>query len=225
MSTNNRNLIDDGFRADLVRTAEFCGVFELPVLAPPKPFVIPKDTIPFSLRNQTKDYSEFIIFYEHDIWFADLLTATDDYIDELRNFPGLISPDCSLYRDMPLVLQIANTYMNRAIGHYLQSKGLYVIPNVRWGDERSYTTCVLPEKFAFTGIPKHSIVSIGTYGCIQSRENKHYFREGLRAMLDELEPEIVLVYGGMPDSIFKEFSNRTKFIQYIDWISKKKGVQ
>ena len=76
MSTNNRNLIDDGFRADLVRTAEFCGIFELPALSPPKPFVIPKDTIPFSLRNQTKDYSEFIIFYEHDIRFADLLENT-----------------------------------------------------------------------------------------------------------------------------------------------------
>lgn len=43
-------------------------------------------------------------------------------------------------------------------------------------------------------------------------------------MLDELEPAIVLVYGGMPDDVFKEFQGRTKFIQFTDWISKKKGV-
>ncbi|MBP3197574.1 MAG: DUF4417 domain-containing protein, partial [Butyrivibrio sp.] len=169
-----KNIIDDGFRADLVRTAVFAGVFEIPTIKAPTKFIVPKDTIPFSLRDRTRNYSEFVVFYEHDIKFADILTATDDYLDELMNFPGVISPDCSLYRDMPLVLQIANTYMNRAVGHYLQAHGIYVIPNIRWGDERSYTTCVLPEKFAFTGIPKDSIVSIGTYGCIQSRENKYY---------------------------------------------------
>ena len=219
-----KNIIDDGFRADLVRTADFCGIFEIPGIKKPDEFIIPKDTIPFSQRSKTHDYSEFIVFYEHDIRFSDVLLATDNYLDELRNFPGIISPDCSLYRDMPLVLQIANTYMNRAVGHYLQAKGLYVIPNIRWGDERSYTTCVLPEKFAFSGIEKHSIVSIGTYGCIQSKENRHYFREGLKAMLDELEPAIVLVYGGMPDDIFREFNERTKFVRFNDWITKKKGL-
>ena len=112
--------------------------------------------------------------------------------------------------------------MNRAIGHYLQEKGLYVIPNVRWGDERTFTTDVLPEKVAFLGIPKRRIVSIGTYGCIKSRVNKQYFIEGLSAMLDELSPEVVLVYGGMPESIFGQFKGRTDFVNYPDWISTKR---
>lgn len=227
MSTNKniKNLIDDGFRADLVKNATFDGLLEIPSIKKNKAIIIPKDTIPFSLMNQTKDYSEFVIFYEHDIKFADLLLVTDEYIDQLSNFQGVISPDCSLYRDMPLVLQIANTYMSRAIGHYLQQQGIYVIPNVRWGDERSYTTCELPEKFAFLGLPKHSIVSIGTYGCIRCKINKYYFKEGLKAMLEELEPEVVIVYGSMPDSIFGEFKGKTKFVQYNDWITKKKGVK
>ena len=113
--------------------------------------------------------------------------------------------------------------MNRAIGAYLQSKVIYVIPNVRWGDERSYTTCELPEKFAFLGIEKHSIVSIGTYGCIQGKEYRRYFYEGLKAMLEELEPKVVLVYGAMPDDIFEEVKKTTEFVQYYDWISSKKS--
>ena len=44
-------------------------------------------------------------------------------------------------------------------------------------------------------------------------------------MLDELEPEVVIVYGSMPDSIFKEFENFTTFIQFDDWITKKKGLK
>ena len=86
-------------------------------------------------------------------------------------------------------------------------------------DERSYSTIELPEKFAFLGVPKHSIVSIGTYGCIKSKENKIYFAEGLEAMLEELEPEVVLVYGGMPDSIFENVKDRAKFVHYPDWTS------
>ena len=99
---------------------------------------------------------------------------------------------------------------------------MYVIPNVRWGDERSYTIVELPEKFAFLGVPKNSIVSIGTYGCIKNKENKQYFVEGLSAMLDELSPEVVLVYGGMPEAIFGQFKERTNFVNYPDWISIKR---
>lgn len=98
----NKNLIDDGFRADLVTNATFEGTLEIPSIKRNDEIIIPKDTIPFSLMNQTKDYSEFVVFYEHDIKFADLLVATDEYIDQLSDFKGVVSPDCSLYRDMPL---------------------------------------------------------------------------------------------------------------------------
>ena len=39
-------------------------------------------------------------------------------------------------------------------------------------------------------------------------------------MLDELEPEVFLVYGAMPDTIFHGLQERTRFIQYLDWISR-----
>ena len=41
-------------------------------------------------------------------------------------------------------------------------------------------------------------------------------------MLDELEPEVVLVYGAMPKSIFGELESRTRFVQYSDWTTLKK---
>jgi len=42
-------------------------------------------------------------------------------------------------------------------------------------------------------------------------------------MLDELEPEVVLVYGPMPDKIFHGLEDRTRFVPYPDWITLKKG--
>ena len=203
--------------------AFFDGLLEIPHIKKPDEIIIPSAVIPFSQRNRSENYKEFVHFYEHDKNFATVITAAKDYLDTLKKFQGVISPDCSLYRDMPLVLQIANTYMNRAIGYYLQSHGIYVIANIRWGDERSYTMVELPEKFAFLGVDKHSIVSIGTYGCIKSKESKRYFTEGLEAMLEELEPEIVLVYGAMPDCIIAKFQGKTRFVNYPDWTSTKRG--
>lgn len=66
-------------------------------------------------------------------------------------------------------------------------------------------------------LKKKSIVSIGTYGCCKKKKDKFYLKEGLKAMLEELEPIVVLVYGAMPKSIFGEFMNRTKFVHFDDW--------
>ena len=218
-----KNIIDDGFRADLVKTAFFDGALEIPIIDKPKEIVIPEGLVPYSKRERDAERKCFVCFYELDLKFRDCLTAVDEHLEDLRRFPGIISPDCSLYRDMPLCLQIANTYLNRAVGHYLQSKGLYVVPNVRWGDERTYATDVLPEKIAFLGVPKRSVVSIGTYGCVKSAEDKRYFREGLTAMLDELEPEVVLVYGSTPTRVFEGLEDRTRFVPFPNWIAHKKG--
>ena len=154
--------------------------------------------------------------------FADILKNPKEELENFKNLECVITPDCSLYRDMPLTAQIANVYRSRAIGYYLQKNGIYVIPNIRWGDERSYTNKVFNEKFAFLGIPKNSIVSIGTYGCIQSKESKKYFKEGLKEMIKELKPEVVLVYGSMPNIIFKDLKDETKFINYKDFISRRR---
>lgn len=214
----NKNIIDDGFNAELVETAVFTGLLEIPLIKKPDEFIIPKSMIPFSERSKSEKCDEFVCFYEHDIRFRNILTATKKQISSLKNFKGVISPDCSLYYDMPLVLQMTNTYLNRQIGHYLQTQGFNVIPNVRWGDERSYTRIIPTElPFAFLGLEKHGIYSIGTYGCCKTAEYKHHLREGLRSFIEEIEPEIILVYGAMSDSIFGEFKKDVQFVHFDDW--------
>lgn len=143
----------------------------------------------------------------------------DEYIALLKQYQGFITPDCSVYRDMPLAAQITNIYRSRAIGYCFQKNGVYVIPNVRWGDERTYTTKFLPEKVAFLGIEKHSIVSIGSYGQLKNKVNRYYFKEGFDAMMETLEPEVVLVYSKLPEEWKAEYPD-TKFVEYQDWASR-----
>lgn len=215
-------LIDEGLRISLVETAFFDGDIEIPHIDAPDLIVIPQGMVPFSQRERDIEHKSFVCFYENDVNFRDILTHTEDFVDDLKRFSGVITPDCSLYIDAPLVVQLVDIYLNRAVGYYLKKQGVYVIPNIRWGDERTYTTEIFRDKVAFLGVDKHSIVSIGTYGQIKSSESKRIFREGLIAMLDELEPEVVLVYGAMPKVIFGGLEHRTRFVQYPDWLTKQK---
>ncbi len=221
MSRRKANL-DDGCNPELVTGADFDGYFGIPIIHAPERIIIPSGITPFTKRNLIKSNSEAIGFYESDDKFADFLINPDYY---LHNFKTdiIITPDCSLYRSAPLSLQIINVYRNRAIGYYLQSHGKYVIPQVRWGNSLTYTTEILPEKIAFLGVQKNSIVAIGTYGCIQSPEDKREFKAGLESMLFTLEPQVVLVYGPMPNSVFTEFLSSTRFVHYPDWTTRMHG--
>lgn len=212
----SKNIIDDGYSSYLVDGATFVGKYQIPSIPKHDVILIPKDMVPFDKRNVVKERDLAIDFYMHDVAFRQILTSTSKYLDELSRFAAVISPDCSLYRDMPLCLQITNTYMNRAVGFYLQKHGVYVIPNVRWGDERSF-------EFCFQGLSTNDIVCISTHGCIKGEENKYYFKLGLEEMLIVLKPQVVLVHGSMPDEVFSNFLSETKFVHYENYISKMKG--
>lgn len=139
-------IIDDGFSPELIERAMFDGVFEIPLIHRNDETIIPSGLIPYSRRN-TAGYNDcFLMFYENDVCFRDIFVAPDKMLTLARQYKGVISPDCSLYWDMPLALQIYNTYRNRQFGCFLQENGVYVIPNVRWGDERSYSQIIAGDK-------------------------------------------------------------------------------
>lgn len=216
-------IMDDGMNPELVAGARFDGILEIPIIERPDELIIPATIVPYSERDKVASCDAALGFHEMDVQFADVLIHPEAYVEDFCRFGAFISPDCSLYRDAPLAVQIANVYRNRAIGGYYQRRGQYVIPQIRWGDERTYTTKKLPEKVAFLGATKHSIVAIGTYGCIRHWDDKYHFQAGLEAMLETLEPTIVLVYGAMHDAIFGQYLHLAKFVQYNDWITEQHG--
>lgn len=221
ISKENERLavITDGCNPELVEDAEFDGIFEIPLIKRPERIVVPSAMVPFSKIDNVDSTNFAVCEYENDREFADLLRYPEKYIRELKKFQAFITPDASMYWDMPLATQIANKYRNHAIGHYMQKKGLYVIPNVRWSDERTYTTEFFSEPLAFAGVEKNGIVSIGSYGHVKTRLEKKHFRAGLEAMLKYLEPQTVLVYGSMPEDIFGDYWREAEFIKFPDWTS------
>ena len=218
--------ITDGCNPELVKGAVFDGVFQIPVIRAPQQMIVPKALCPFSMRDKVVENQFGLCFYENDIEFAEIIRNPDEYVKKLKKFQAVISPDASLFWDAPFAAQVINKYRNHAIAHYLQKKGVYVIPNVRWGDERTYTTDVFPEPLAFMGFEKHSIVSIGSYGLVKTSAEKKHFEAGLESMLEYLKPEVVLVYGSMPKDIFTDHIKfQSQFFQYPDWTSYMKKLR
>lgn len=220
---SHKACIDDGCNPELVRGATFDGVLEIPHINAPNAIIRPDGFTPFTQRHRAPTGNEALSFFEFDVKFSDALAHPGRYIDVAQSFAVFIPPDCSLYRDMPLVLQAANVYRSRAIGCFHQRHCANVYPLIRWGDERTYTDSVLPEPVAFLGVEKHSPVAVSTYGCIRGTENRKHFKAGLEAMVDYLKPSLVLVHGSMPTSVFADVLNRVELIQYPDWTTRMRG--
>ncbi len=224
MTNTRKATLDDGMNPELLLGAYYDGMLQIPSIEAPKHIFIPKEITPYSNRkyDQTPEQNA-IGFYEMDENFSEILINPDDTLNELRMFGAFITPDCSLYRNGPLAAQITNLYRNRVIGYRAQRKGLNVIVQVRWGNEYTYTTKYFPEKIAFLGAPKNSLIAIGPYGCIKTKDDKYHFQAGLESMLIELTPTDVLVYGAMPNNIFGCYTRVTRFHQYDDWLTRIKG--
>lgn len=198
---------DDGFQAYLTQDAVLVGEAGIPMMMDLHNTQLPLDLIPFDKAKKCKDKHKYVHFYMHDKEFSRVLTATSRYLNLLKEFDGVISPDCSLAVGQAKCLQEANTYMNRAVGFYLQQHGIPVIPNIRWSNEDSFEYC-------FLGVPKNTIVAISTHGCLETKEDYEIMRIGIGVMLDKLHPSAVVVHGYMPNSIFGEYIGQTEFSRY-----------
>lgn len=190
----------DVFHSFLVEKADYDGYFEFPKIRTSSQ--LPDRVITFSkaMARTWNDFDCWIMFYEHDVKFERLWHNPKQYLAKLKKFKGIISPDFSLYRNMPLCMQMWNTYRGRAIAVWLQNNGVEIIPNVRFNDERTY-------EFCFDGIEKFKTVAVGTHGCIKNRIDKDYFKDGLAEMVRRLSPRTIIVYGAAPDDIFKKYQD------------------
>lgn len=213
-------IIDDGMSPELAEGAELMGFFGIPRIKAPAEIVIPDGMTPFTEIDRAPSLKEAICCYEMDRRFSEILIDPSAYIDTFKRFSALIAPDCSQYRDASFAVEVTNVYRSRLLGHYYQRHGVNVIPNVRWGDALTYRSDVMPEKVAFLGVDKHSIVAISTYGCIKGKENEYHFQAGLEAMMEELEPSVVLVYGSDSPKIFSPYLAYAHFVHYPDWITR-----
>lgn len=147
---------------------------------------IPLQGFNFALKEKNPE-NIGVHFFLHDYQFERVWKYPDRYIEVLKKFKFVLSPQFSTYNDMPKMVQMFNVYRNRWCGRYWQEHGITVIPTIQWGSDWDLEYCL-------DGIPKHSTIAISTTG--DGRWGKHKsIATFYDKTIDRLEPETVLLYG------------------------------
>lgn len=177
---------DRAYNLELVN-ASHCDKKGMPILKPVDH--VPRDLMAFNYAKTAKDFSSAIHFFIDDYQFERLWNRPQDYLDLLRKFDSVLTPDFSLYMDMPLPMQRWNEYRRRALGFYWQQNGIKVIPTISWSDRRSYGFC-------FDGLPKHSTIATSSVGVKRDEQATKIWFAGMTEAIKRLEPARILLYGG-----------------------------
>ena len=128
-------------------------------------------------------------FFIDDYQFERVWARPGAYVECLRGFDCVLTPDFSLYMDMPDPMQAWNRYRSQAVGRAWQDAGLTVVPTLSWAQPSSY-------RFCFEGVPRRATVAVSAVGVRGDAAALAVWRDGMRAAMRALEPSRVLLYGG-----------------------------
>lgn len=194
---------DDAYNLREVNASHCSGRHGMPELLPCD--FAPTGLLPFNyamseLKQQLKGVPggkirKTLHFFIDDYQFERLWANPAKYLDLVLSFEAVLTPDFSLYMDMPLPMQQWNEYRRRALGNWWQRNGANVIPTLSWTTERSFGFC-------FEDLPKRSTVAVSTVGVKGDDTAMGVWRAGMAEAMRKLEPARVIVYGGMPDFDF-----------------------
>lgn len=147
--------------------------------------------IGFNEAKSSKNKDCGVHFFLDDYQFIRCWNNPDRYVEMLKGFKCVLSPDFSLFTDFPKSLQIYNHYRKHWLGAYWQMCGIEVIPTICWSNEESFAWC-------FDGEPVGGTVAVSSVGTQNNKHAKELFINGYKEMIKRLEPKTVIFYGSIP---------------------------
>ena len=209
--------VPDNFKASLVEGASFTAVEEYPILE--SSFIsneMPKKIIPFDKSREIKNRKDyFVCFYCADETFNRIYAYPKKYLNYLKSFAGVITPDWSIHEDLPIIKQKENMNKNLEMAYYYGNNGIKIIPNIRVGTDR------LKEEY-YSALPKNTTVAIGTYGFIKTIDEQENCDAFIEDVIYYLSPRAIIVYGAMPKRTFQKYVKYgVRFYQYDPYMTTK----
>lgn len=167
------------------------GKYDIPQLDPIYPEEVGeiKEWIGFNyVLSDDEPEGKAVHFFIDDYQFERIWDNPEKYVEKLRQYALVLTPDFSTYGDMPLATQIYNHYRKHWVGRYLQLHGVKIAPTIRAStDERSL-------EWYLDGEPEGGIVCISNMWT-SNEESKAYFMREYQQMKKKLKPEKIFVYG------------------------------
>lgn len=185
---DERERTNNAYNLDIAHETEMTEDFwQMPVIQ--KCDFVPNDLVGFNYAKTNKDKNVGIHFYVDDYQFERIWNAPEKYIDILSEYDCILTPDFSLYMDMPMPMKIWNVYRSRQIGAFFQNEGISVIPTLQWAEPETFCFC-------FQGIEKGGVVSVSTIGVKRDSEAMDIWYDGMDEAIRQIEPSTILLYGG-----------------------------
>jgi len=170
------------------------GEYGIPQLIPVNHINV-DDWIGFNTFNACKDPEKTgIHFFIDDYQFERVWKQPEIYVKVLSRFAAVCTPDFSPYADFPKAIQLYNHYRKHWLGAYWQENGLTVIPTITWSSPDTLEWC-------FDGEPVGGIVATSSVGMFDTQEHRSWLMEGYYAMMDVLQPTMILWKGKVPEEI------------------------
>lgn len=203
---------DRGYNLALVSRAD-CGAGGYPALAPvdAKPDTMVGFNYAKTATAEQKSGAACHFFID-DYQFERVWARPEAYLDALRGFNCVLTPDFSLYMDMPDPMQRWNRYRSQALGLWWQREGLTVVPTLSWAQPESYGFC-------FEGVPRHATVAVSTVGVKGDEGALAVWRDGMAEAMRRLEPSRVLLYGGAIEFDF----GGAEVVEYANGVTERMG--
>lgn len=189
---------------------EGVGYYDIPQLEPVKKLPEIKEWIGFNYVLSDDDPTgKAVHFFIDDYQFERIWNDPEKYVEKLKQYVCVATPDFSPYGDMPMILQIYNHYRKHWVGSFLQQHGVTVIPTIRASsDERSYD-------WYLEGEPTNGIVIISSMWASKNEEIHQEFLKEFNTMKEKLKPSKIFIYG-------KEVLEVEGNIEYVDTFTSKR---
>lgn len=160
------------------------GTFEMPKIKKDEIDLENIELVGYDKLNSSDD-NQIVHFFLDDYKFEVMWKDPAPRIEKLKSHKAVLSPNFSVYTEMPVAIKIYNTFRSRWCGAYLQANGVKVIPTLAWDGPETFWFC-------FDGIEQNSIVAVSTLGV---RTEKDLFMQGYNEMLRRLKPSKIICYG------------------------------
>ncbi len=181
------------YNLEMVDLERVDGKYQMPMLA--KTTYIPDDLIGFNYMKTYENKNVGVHCFVDDYQFERLWNTPYKYLDDIMQYDVILTPDFSLYMDMPIAMKLWNVFRSRLLGQFWQDCGIDIIPTVSWAEKETFD-------FAFDGIAKGSVVAVSTIG-VKKGNSLKIWTAGMDAMIEKIKPSAILVYGGKVEYDYK----------------------
>lgn len=171
------------------------GKEQIPFLTSLSADALPESLCAFDqLSRASKPHETALHFYRADEKFQAVVSSPEKYVERFAQFKAVLTPDCSMTQGMSPSKRAHQTLLSRAVGAIWQSRGLNVIPTLRWFDSDDYDVVLC-------GLNPGGIFAISSYGCMRDSYLRRNFEDGAREIVSHLRPISLLFYGAISHNL------------------------